>query len=160
MSTEDELQALAPGEDGFPDARLEQVRDRLLVVTPTGMVNPKSPTAWRAGLYSIQIRGAGHYEAAVRAGNFAPGASLRLVREPNNPHDPNAIAVWAEPGRNLSGYVPRGMAKRLSPILDRGADLVAVSVHGSGARKEGNVPQVLICERALLAHLTRPEDQA
>jgi len=155
LSPEDEARGLALGPSGLPNARLERVRDRLLVATPLGWVNPKSRTAYKAGLYSFTLRGTGYYEQAVRAGRFTPGAPVRLVRESENQHDPNAIAVYAERGRNRAGYVPKGYAKRLAPLLDSGADVVAVSVRGSGAGSDETTPHILVCERRLLDHLNR-----
>lgn len=156
MSSEHEAVALEPGPDGFPDARLERVRDRLLVVTPDGWVNPRSRTAASgAGLWSFVVRGVAHHESAARRGDFTPGAPVRLEREPDNPHDPNAIAVYAEGARDLAGYVPRGYAKRLTKLLDAGADMVAVSTRGGGPGHDASSPQVLAVERPLWDHLNR-----
>lgn len=156
MSPEHEAVALEPDQDGFPDAWLERVRDRLLVVTPDGWVNPKSPTAAsRAGIWSFTLRGTVHHESAALRGDFTPGARVRLVREPDNPHDPNAIAVYAEGTRNLAGYVPRGYAKRLAKVLDSGADMVAVSTRGARPGHANVSPQVLAVGRALWDHLNR-----
>jgi len=156
LDPEAEARALEPGPDGLPDARLERVRDRLLVVTPHGWVNPRSRTAAsRAGLWSFALRGGGYHESALKRGDFRPGAEVRLVREPDNPHDPNAIAVYAAGARDLSGYVPRGYAKRLAKLIDGGADLVALSVRGSGRGSDTTTPHLLICERRLYEHLTR-----
>jgi hypothetical protein len=45
---------------------------------------------------------------------FDPGRRLVLVREPDNEHDPNALAIWDE-GRQLQvGYVPRDVAAELA----------------------------------------------
>lgn len=156
LDSEAEARALDPGPDGLPDARLERVRDRLLVVTPHGWVNPRSRTAAsRAGLWSVVLRGGGYHESALKRGDFRPGAEVRLVREPDNPHDPNAIAVYASGARDVSGYVPRGYAKRLANLIDGGADLVALSVRGSGRGSDTTTPHLLICERRLYEHLTR-----
>ncbi len=156
MSPEHEALALEPGPNGFPDAWMERVRDRLLVVTPDGWVNPRSRTAAsRAGLWSFVVRGTAHHESAVRRGDFTPGAPVRLVREQDNPHDPNAIAVYSDGARYLAGYVPRGYAKRLAKVLDSGADIVAVSTRGSGPGHDAPSPQVLAVERALWDHLNR-----
>jgi hypothetical protein len=155
LSPEDEALALRPGPNGLLDVRLERVRDRLLVVSPSGWINPKSRTAYKAGLHSFQITGTAFHEAAVKAGRFTPGSAVRLVREPDNRHDPNAIAIYAEGGRSKAGYVPATVAKRLSKLLDQGVALVAVSVRGAGAGSEGTVPQILVCERSLYEHLTR-----
>lgn len=155
LAGQEEADALRPGPDGLIDARLERVRDRLLVVTSSGWINPKSRIAHKAGLHSFQIRGTSHHSGAVKAGRFTPGAQLRLVREPENRHDPNTIAVYAEKARNMAGYVPASQAKRLASLLDADVDLVAVSVRGSGPGTEGTVPHILVCERSLFVHLTR-----
>lgn len=156
LGPEEEARALEPGPDGLPDARLERVRDRLLVVTPHGWINPRSRTAAsRAGLWSFTLRGGGYHESALKRGDFRPGSEVRLVREPDNPHDPNAIAIYAAGARDLSGYVPRGYAKRLAKLIDGGADLVALSVRGSGRGSDSTTPHLLICERRLYEHLTR-----
>jgi hypothetical protein len=48
-----------------------------------------------------------------------PGDALELVREPDNPHDANAVRVeWR--GRRL-GYVPRSENGALAWAMDRGA---------------------------------------
>lgn len=44
---------------------------------------------------------------------------LGLKREPDNAHDPNAIAVVDDSGRPVA-YLPRDMAARLAPVMDRG----------------------------------------
>lgn len=155
LTSDQEHAVLEPGPDGLPDARLQRVRDRLLVVTAAGWVNPKSRTAYRFGLHSFQIRGTSYHAAALKAGRFTPGAAVRLVREPDNVHDPSAIAVYAQTGRSQVGYVPASQAKRLAPLLDSGVDLVAVSTRGAGAGTGGTVPQILVCERRLYNHLTR-----
>lgn len=155
MPRDVEAEALKPGPNGLPDARLERIRDRLVVVTPRGWVNPRSTHAYRSGLHTLITRGTSYHEAAVRAGRFTPGAPVRLAREPDNEHDPNAIAIYADRARRKSGYVPRGAAKRLAKLIDSGADLVAISLRGAGPGTEGVNPQILICERPLYEHLTR-----
>jgi len=44
---------------------------------------------------------------------FAPGSRLALVPEPDNEHDPNAIAVWDAERRVQAGYVPADLAREL-----------------------------------------------
>lgn len=49
------------------------------------------------------------------------GMAVVLVREPDNPHDPNAIAVHVPQDRiGKIGHVPAKMAERLAPELDAG----------------------------------------
>jgi hypothetical protein len=50
---------------------------------------------------------------ALDDSSFDPGRRLALVAEPENEHDPNAVAIWNE-GRTLQvGYVPREVAAAL-----------------------------------------------
>ena len=44
---------------------------------------------------------------------FAPGRKLALVAEPENEHDPNAIAIWDADRRVQAGYVPADVARDL-----------------------------------------------
>jgi hypothetical protein len=54
--------------------------------------------------------------------SFDPGQTLALVPEPENPHDPNAVAIWNEERTLQLGYVPRELAP------DLGGDEQAVSL--------------------------------
>ena len=47
-----------------------------------------------------------------------------LIREPNNPHDPNAIRVALFKDIFL-GYVPKHIARVLAPMMDNGRSFVA-----------------------------------
>ena len=49
------------------------------------------------------------------------GAPLALVREPNNRHDANAVAVYFQ--KVKLGYVPRGENSAIAQMLDRGERL-------------------------------------
>ena len=55
-----------------------------------------------------------------------------LVREPDNPHDPNAIRV-ALFGEFFMGYIPKDVAIHLAPLMDAGrvfdAEFVCVNKH-------------------------------
>jgi len=51
------------------------------------------------------------------------GETLSLRREPANPHDANAIAVWFK--NEHLGYVPRRENKTLAQMMDRGERLEA-----------------------------------
>ena len=54
---------------------------------------------------------------------MAAGAPLKLVREPTNSHDNNAVAVYFK--ENKLGYVPRGENGAIAQMLDRGESLAA-----------------------------------
>ncbi len=50
-----------------------------------------------------------------------------LIREPDNPHDPNAIRVTLI-DKWFMGYIPKHIAKDLAPLMDVGINLVAYFV--------------------------------
>jgi len=61
----------------------------------------------------VKLAGASYRAEALQNDAFAPGRRLALVREPENEHDPNAVAVWDEERRVQAGYVPAGVAPEL-----------------------------------------------
>ncbi|HXG72126.1 MAG TPA: HIRAN domain-containing protein [Gemmatimonadaceae bacterium] len=48
-----------------------------------------------------------------------------LLREPENPYDPNAIAVHVPALGNRIGHIPRDLAVRLAPEMDDGRHWLA-----------------------------------
>lgn len=72
---------------------------------------------------SSPLAGFRHGEAAQAMPLMRTGDALELVREQDNPHDPDAVRVdWR--GRKL-GYVPRRQNAALAWGLDRGTPLRA-----------------------------------
>jgi hypothetical protein len=61
----------------------------------------------------VKLAGASYRAAALQDEAFAPGHRLALVREPDNEHDPNAVAVWDAGRRVQAGYVPAEVAPDL-----------------------------------------------
>lgn len=51
-----------------------------------------------------------------------PGTPAVLVREPENPHDPNAIAIYVE-GKRI-GYVPKKQNAVLAQFIDQKGSIV------------------------------------
>ncbi|HEY7658339.1 MAG TPA: HIRAN domain-containing protein [Burkholderiales bacterium] len=69
------------------------------------------------------LAGFRHYHGAEVLRDLRPGERLELVREPENPHDPNAVRVeWR--GVTL-GYVPRRENSAVARQMDRGTALEA-----------------------------------
>lgn len=101
-------------------------------------VLPLAPSAWAQPIdmpapamdgddWLLDVVVAGRRYHDLKAGrSLASDAPVTLVREPSNPHDPNAIELFAE-GLKL-GYVPRRVALRLAPVMDAGADVRAFAV--------------------------------
>ncbi|MES9832037.1 MAG: HIRAN domain-containing protein [Candidatus Thiodiazotropha sp. DIVDIV] len=54
------------------------------------------------------------------------GESLHLKREPSNPHDRHAIAVWFK--NEHLGYVPKRENRTLAQLLDQGERLEATII--------------------------------
>jgi hypothetical protein len=74
---------------------------------------------WIPGTYEIPIAGLEYHDqavqrtiSAIRAGGQTDAV---LFPEPDNPHDPNAIAVYTIAGQ--IGYVPRRIAAVVRPAL-------------------------------------------
>jgi hypothetical protein len=77
----------------------------------------------RIVVQSSPIAGFRYHDAASVFESMRVGDALALVREPDNPHDPNAIRVeWN--GRTL-GYVPRTENARVARQLDQDIRLTA-----------------------------------
>ena len=62
----------------------------------------------------LPVAGVSFRPEALDDPSFEPGRLLELVPEPDNPHDPNAVAVWNEERTLQAGYVPREVAPELA----------------------------------------------
>ena len=79
-----------------------------------------APELAARGLQVATVAGAArHHADALERDAAAPGRPLELRRDPDNEHDPNAIAVLA--GGAQVGWVPRELAAELAPELDAGS---------------------------------------
>ena len=78
---------------------------------------------------TFRLAGVTHDNAQENIKKFGckDNGSFALVREPGNPHDPNAIRVGLA-GLYL-GYVPRHIAKDLAPQMDGGRRFIALFVN-------------------------------
>jgi hypothetical protein len=62
----------------------------------------------------VKLAGASYRAEALQDEAFAPGRRLALVPEPENEHDPNAVAVWDAERRVHGGYVPADVAPKIA----------------------------------------------
>jgi hypothetical protein len=77
----------------------------------------------RIVVQNAPLAGFVYYEGKDVWDRMKRGDALSLVREPSNPHDPNAVRIeWQ--GRML-GYVPRRDNADLARQMDHGARVVA-----------------------------------
>ncbi len=94
-----------------------------------------------------KIRGISQYQSAVRW--CKPGTQLQLVREPANPYDRNAIAVYVF-GGTLSkklrqvGYLSEDLAERFASHVDLGLDLTAIVLEPTGKRGQAQGVNILL----------------
>lgn len=102
------------------------------------------------GTFDMEVKGESHHQDAI-AGCVAGAEldvtsddacscefSVRLVREPDNAYDANAIAVRSPAGETL-GYLSREDAREYAPVLDRIADRATVECAGRAyGRREGS----------------------
>jgi hypothetical protein len=85
-----------------------------------------APELAALGLRVAGVAGAArHHAQALETDAAAPGRPLELRRDPENPHDPNAIAVMA--GEQV-GWVPRGLAAELAVPIDAGQPWAAIAL--------------------------------
>ena len=61
----------------------------------------------------VKLAGSSYRADALQDDAFAPGRRLVLVPEPENEHDPNAMAVYDAERRLQGGYVPAEVAPEL-----------------------------------------------
>jgi hypothetical protein len=61
----------------------------------------------------VKLAGSSYRAEVLQDDAFAPGRRLALVREPENEHAPNAVAVYDAERRLQAGYVPAEVAPEL-----------------------------------------------
>lgn len=87
---------------------------------------PDDPPAVRR--FHTPLRGHA-FAGPVPAAALTPGRCVSLVREPDNPADPLAVAVWITDDEQRAwrvGYLDRTVAARIAPRLDAGTPVRAV----------------------------------
>jgi hypothetical protein len=80
------------------------------------------------GKFTAKLAGVSfHPDYPERLLYLPPDSPLELAREPENEHDPNAVAVvflLAQKGReaivDVLGHLPRALAARIAPEMDAG----------------------------------------
>jgi hypothetical protein len=62
----------------------------------------------------VPVAGVSYRLEALDDASFDPGRRLALVPEPENEHDPHAVAIWNEARTLQLGYVPAAVAPELA----------------------------------------------
>jgi hypothetical protein len=93
-------------------------------VLATGSQLPAKPgKEQRIRLAVVLIAGFSYYDGPEAEPLLEVGMQLDLNREPHNPHDRNAVEVWA--GDAKLGYVPRSSNKPVARLMDEGVKVQA-----------------------------------
>jgi hypothetical protein len=72
------------------------------------------PVRWEdERLRVVPVAGVTFRPGNVEDASFDPGRRLALVPEPENEHDPHAVAIWNEERTLQAGYVPAAVAQEL-----------------------------------------------
>jgi len=73
------------------------------------------PVRWEdSRIMVVPVAGVSYRIEALADSSFDPGRRLALVPEPENEHDPNAVAIWNEERALQLGYVPAAIAPELA----------------------------------------------
>lgn len=136
-----------PGEDRHVPVRIDE---GAFVHIGTGrLASPGNRHLTRLGAHSFNVRGAKYYPAAVLAANTSPGTPAILHREPDNPHDENAVSVVGLDDAGAErrvGYVNKGLARRLAKRLDAGETVDAWFMRGCPADEDYDGVAVLVTD--------------
>ena len=118
-------------EDEATEDNVEEAADELYCTLSTGVVGIQYYT----GMISLLCFPLSSYPLA---GLVGAGEEVQLIREPNNRYDRNAIRVSNIAGSQV-GHIPKNVAARLAPLLDRGEITV------EGVMKQGNCAWWHVC---------------
>ncbi len=90
----------------------------------------------RQHVWVTWIEGFWHHFEEAQDPSFAPGRTLALIPDPEDPFDPPTIAIWNRDRTKTAGYVPHATVARLSPAhrVDRAGLVVAERVDADGRR--------------------------
>ncbi len=75
----------------------------------------------RAGLTGVTF---GDRQKNIQTYCNPENPTFGLFREPDNPHDPNAISVGISADISI-GYIPTKIAQHLAPMMDSGRHFIA-----------------------------------
>lgn len=100
---------------------------------------PDTPEEKPVQVFSSCIAGHMYYSAYPRKGDV-----LLAVREPENPHDPNAVSLWLHDRQ--AGHLPRRDAAAIAPRMDAGFRLEVVCIRARGNARNGAPIQIRVFE--------------
>jgi hypothetical protein len=142
---------LVAGPDGMPPLRLVSSNNGLDLALPDGeLVDYKLLALRHFRIYAFRVVGMGFYEDPDKPFTFRNGQRVQAVREPDNEHDGNAVAIYAGRPSKKIGYVNKQRAAWVAKLLDAGQELDGIIIQSKAAS-----PRVLLTTREMLAYLQR-----
>jgi hypothetical protein len=91
----------------------------------------------------VYLAGVSNYQPAIR--KFLRYHPIKMIREPENPYDKNAIMVTGN--GNLMGYIPAKIAKDMAPMMDAGLIEKPKFVCATVSKKHTNQGIIIKIER-------------
>jgi hypothetical protein len=80
------------------------------------------------GVRACNVAGVSYRHHELQSDEFAPLGRLRLVPDPSNSYDGNAIEVRSSDGKLMVGFIPRETAAEMAPCFKRDGPWEAMSV--------------------------------
>mgnify|MGYP001765893389 CR=1 FL=1 len=103
----------------------------------------KGAVALPTPLFDFAIAGGFYHGLQAAQATLRPGMAVDLRREPDNPHDADAIAVHLPDGLML-GYVPRVANSAVARLLDAGRTVRGEIVRMLTAERDEDIPDDLV----------------
>ncbi len=117
------------------------------------MIQVNQPLFQRFGTLRTWIVGVQYYEGAARLS----GQEVFFDREPDNPFDPNAVAVFTRDGSQI-GHLPRHDARYFSALMLEGA--LALTGRVTGSVEGGRMPLLLeVHATSQLSSILMPDER-
>jgi hypothetical protein len=137
--------------DGMPPLRLVPSNNGLDLALPDGeLIDYKILALRHFQIFAFRVVGMGFYEDPDKPFKFRNGQRVQAVREPDNEHDVDAVAIHAGRPAKKIGYVNKQRAAWVAKLLDAGQELDGIIIQSKAAS-----PRVLLTTPEMLAYLQR-----
>jgi hypothetical protein len=148
----DAKKLLVPDENGRPPLRLVTADSGFELAMPDGrLLDYKTLALRHFGIFAFRVVGMSYQQNPGRPFTFRDGQPVGIRREPDNQHDPYAVALTTGILARRFGYVNKQRARWVAGLLDSGEHLEAIIIQSSAAS-----PRALITTPTMLAHLRQP----
>lgn len=142
---------LVAGSDGMPPLRLVASNNGLDLALPDGeLVYYKILALRHFKIFAFRLVGMGFYQDPDKPFRFRNGQRIQTLREPDNEHDANAVAIYIGRPAKKIGYVNKQRAVWVAKLLDSGQKLDGIIIQSKSAS-----PRVLLTTPEMLAYLQR-----